>query len=131
MKTLESLKLYDVNIEDEEMEIPRCRFFMDENHKNDHEPYNRYLQIISKEIEVIDYDTKTNTAIMGLSDFVHNNINILDDIFDIPSHDIEDEYLNVLVAMINGYESKLFYNTFCEAYDEGRFNDPSEENEIL
>ena len=59
------------------------------------------------------------------------NITVLDDIFDIPSHDREDEYLNVLVAMINGYESKLFYNTFCEAYDEGRFNDSLEENEIL
>ena len=131
MKTLENLKLYDVKIEDEEMEIPSCSFFMDENHKNSNEPCNRYLQIISKEIEVIEYDKKNNTAIMGLSNFVHNNINVLDDIFDIPSHDREDEYLNVLVAMINGYESKLFYNTFCEAYDEGRFNDSLEENEIL
>lgn len=129
MKTLESLKLYNVDIEDEEIEILGCSFFMDENHKNSHEPYNRYLQIISKEIEVIEYDKKTNTAIMGLSNFVHDNINVLDDIFDIPSHDIEDEYLNILVAMINGYESKLFYNAFCEAYDEGRFNNSTEENQ--
>ena len=91
------------------------------------------IKIVTNLIIVIykEYDKKNNTAIMGLSNFVHNNINVLDDIFDIPSHDREDEYLNVLVAMINGYESKLFYNTFCEAYDEGRFNDSLEENEIL
>lgn len=131
METLENLNLYDVNIEDEELEIPNCRFFMDENHKNSNEPYNRYLQIISKEIKVVEYNEKNNTAIIGLSNFIHDNINVLDDIFDIPSHDIEDEYLNVLVAMINGYESKLFYNAFCEAYDAGRFHNFTEEKETI
>lgn len=121
MKTLSNLKLYDVDIEDIDTEIAGCSFFMDENHKSSQEPYNRYLQIIAKEVEVIEYDEKNNTATIDLSGFIDRNFNVLDEIFDIPCCDPVVEYLDVLVAMINGYESKHFYNTFCQAYEEGKF----------
>ena len=56
-----------------------------------------------------------------------NNFNVLDEIFNIPCHDPNEEYLNIIVAMINGYEGKPYYDAILEAYNEDKLIDSNYE----
>ena len=85
-----------------------------------------FLKIIAEKVEVVNYDEKYNMATLDLSGFVNKYFEELDEMFDIPCPDPQDEYLNIIVAMINGYESKLFYNVIYEAYKEGKFDNVEE-----
>ena len=126
MNTLLSLNLNDVDIEDVEIDIPGCSFYLDYDNLKEDDAYNMFLKVIAEKVEVVNYDEKYNMATLNLSGFVNKYFEDLDEIFDIPCADPEDEYLNVIVSMINGYESKLFYNAFYEAYTEGKFDELEE-----
>ena len=126
MNTLENLKLNEVDIEDVEVDIPKCKFSIDNNiNKND--SYNMILKIIAEKVEVVEYDKNYNVATLDLSGFVFNNFNVLDELFNIPCHDPQEEYLNIIVAMINGYEGKPYYDAFLEAYNEDKLIDSNYE----
>jgi hypothetical protein len=128
LNTLKSLKLNEVDIEDTEVEIPGCCFSIDYDNLNEEDSYNMLLEIIAEKVEVVNYNEKTNVATLDLSGFVYENFNVLDNIIDIPCHDPQDEYLNIIVAMINGYEGKPYYDAFLEAYKENKFVDSNTEN---
>lgn len=127
MNTLESLKLNEVDIEDVEVDIPGCSFSIDYNNINKNDSYNMILKIIAEKVEVVEYDKKYNVATLDLSGFVFNNFNVLDEIFNIPCHDPNEEYLNIIVAMINGYEGKPYYDAILEAYNEDKLIDSNYE----
>ena len=121
MDTLASMKLNVVDIEDIEEETVECSFFVDYNNIDENNPYDMVLKLISEKVEVIDYDKNSNVAILDLTGFVCNNINVIDELLNIPAHDPEDEYLNIIVGMINGYEGKPYYEAFMNAYKENKF----------
>lgn len=122
MNTLKSLNLNEVDIEDVEIDIPGCYFSLDYERLKEDDAYDMFLKIIAEKVEVVNFDEKYNMATLDLSGFVNKYFEELDELFDIPCPDPEDEYLNIVVAMINGYESKLFYKAFYEAYKEGKFD---------
>lgn len=128
MNTLKSLKLNDVDIEDTEVEIPGCCFSIDYDNLREDDSYNMILKIIAEKVEVVNYNKKYNVATLDLSGFVCNNFNVLDEMINIPCHDPQDEYLNIIVSMINGYEGKPFYDAFLEAYQENKFVDSNADN---
>ena len=128
MNTLKSLKLNEVDIEDSEVEIPGCCFSIDYDNLNKDDSYNMLLKIIAEKVEVVNYNAKTNVATLDLSGFVYENFDVLDNIIDIPCYDPQDEYLNIIVAMINGYEGKPYYDAFLEAYQENKFVDSNTGN---
>lgn len=127
MNTLSSLKLNEVDIEDAEIDIPGCSFSIDYNNIDENDSYNMILKIIAEKVEVVEYDKKYNVATLDLSGFVFNNFNVLDEIFNIPCHDPQSEYLNIIVAMINGYEGKPYYDAILEAYQDNKFVDSNAE----
>lgn len=129
MNTLKSLELNEVDIEDSEVEIPGCCFSIDYDNLREDDSYNMLLKIIAEKVEVVNYDKKYNVATLDLSGFVFKNFNVLDEIINIPCHDPTDEYLNIIVAMINGYEGKPYYDAFLEAYNANKFVDSNMENE--
>ncbi len=120
MDTLSNMKLNKVEIEDIEFEIPKCRFSINNKKINENDSYNMLLKIISEKVEVIDYDKKDNVAILDLTGFVCNNLDVLDNLFKIKCQDPEVEYLNIIVEMINGNEGKPYYDTFLQAYKEDK-----------
>ena len=121
MNTLLSLKLNEVDIEDTEVEILDCSFAIDYDNLSENDAYKMLLKIIAEKVEVVEYDEKYNIATLDLSGFVFNNFEVLDEMFNIPCHDPQDEYLNIIVAMINGYEGKPYYDAFLQAYIEDKF----------
>lgn len=123
MNTLANLKLDNVDIEDFEVDIPGCSFSIDYNNIDENDSYKMIMKIISEKVEVIEYDEKTNTATLDLSGFITSNFEILDNLFSIPCHDPQEEYLNIIVAMINGYEGKPYYDAMLEAYQENKLVD--------
>lgn len=127
MNTLLSLKLNEVDIEDVEVDIPGCSFSIDYENLRENNSYDMFLKIIAEKVEVVNYDEKYNTATLDLSGFVDRNFCELDNMFDIPCHDPVDEYLNIIVAMINGYGSRPYYDVFYDAYLDNKFVDSSEE----
>ena len=130
MNTLKSLNLNDVDIEDIEYDIPGCNFYLDYEKLKSNNAYDMFLKIIAEKVEVVNYDEKYNTATLDLSGFVDKNFCVLDNMFDIPCNDPFDEYLNVIVAMINGYGSKPYYDVFYEAYLNDKFVSTFEEDII-
>lgn len=129
MDTLKSLNLNEVDIEDVEIDIPGCYFSLDYENLKEDDAYNMFLKIIAEKVEVVNYDEKYNMATLDLSGFVNKYFEELDEMFDIPCPDPQDEYLSIIVAMINGYESKLFYNAFYEAYINNKFEEQIEKEE--
>lgn len=127
MNTLSSLRLSEVDIEDTEVEIPGCSFSIDYENIQEDDSYNMILKIIAEKVEVINYDKNLNVAELDLSGFVFKNFNVLDEMFNVPCHDPQEEYLNIIVAMINGYEGKPYYDAFLQAYKENKFIDSNSE----
>lgn len=129
MKTLEKLKLNDVDIEDIDVEIPSCSYSINYDKLKENNSYDKFLKIIAEKVEVIKYDEKFNSATLDLTGFVDKNFCVLDEMLDIPCCDPADEYLNIIVAMINGYGSKPYYDAFLEAYQNNKFVNSNYEEE--
>lgn len=121
MKTLSNLKINNIKIKDRYIKIPECRFKLPEKYEK-YDYYNVFLHLIANNVEVSSIDEKNGIAVLSLENFIRSNFKEFNKIFHLDCNYIGDEYIKIVVDMINGNGNKEDYYEICKAEAEWRLD---------